>query len=407
MMWTVPWMIFTLAFKGSENTRRTLHLITITTGILFLVLWNFIPQYLPLETIFIWIITIVKSMRHLGLYDIMKKGGKLFMVCLLMCAPIASDAQEKIAGISLVAPPSKFISNPIIPLKEVHANWVALIPYGFSRKGQPQVYFNSNRQWWGEREEGIEESIRLAKDQGLKIMLKPQVWIRGGWVGAEYFEKEEDWKIWESTYREYILTFARMAQKYHVDMFCVGTEYGIAVVKRELFWRDLIDEIREFYSGELIYSANWDDYETVPFWDDLDYVGISSYFPLAGSKTPSVFYLKLKWRRVKSELRRYSKKMGKKIVFTEFGYLSVDGSAGKTWELENQIRELPVNEMAQANAYEALFSSFSEERFWHGGFLWKWFPDGHGHEGYIEKDYTPQGKVSLGTLAEWYRQIAN
>ncbi len=85
----------------------------------------------------------------------------------------------------------------------------------------------------------------------------------------------------------------------------------------------------------------------------------------------------------------------------------MDGSAGKTWELENQIRELPVNEMAQANAYEALFSSFSEEGFWHGGFLWKWFPDGHGHEGYIEKDYTPQGKVSLGTLAEWYRQIAN
>lgn len=92
-------------------------------------------------------------------------------------------------------------------------------------------------------------------------MLKPQVYIGGGWIGDMDFDTEEKWKEWEKNYRDYIMDFVDVAAKHNVELFCVGTEYSIAVVKREKFWRELIKEIRKSYKGQLTYSANWDSYE--------------------------------------------------------------------------------------------------------------------------------------------------
>jgi hypothetical protein len=83
----------------------------------------------------------------------------------------------------------------------------------------------------------------------------------------------------------------------------------------------------------------------------------------------------------------------------------VDYCADKNWELEQRIAALEVNETAQANAYQALLESFGNERFWSGGFLWKWFPNMSGHEGYPHKDYTPQGKIAEETIRSLYRKI--
>ncbi|MEZ4950744.1 MAG: hypothetical protein R2784_15360 [Saprospiraceae bacterium] len=85
-------------------------------------------------------------------------------------------------------------------------------------------------------------------------------------------------------------------------------------------------------------------------------------------------------------------KQSKPLLFTEYGYLSVDKCTWKTWEIEKQIHDYPINQTAQANAYQALFDTFWDKSYWAGGFLWKWFPEMKGHEGYPEKDYTPQGK---------------
>ncbi|HMP31353.1 MAG TPA: hypothetical protein PKD85_17245, partial [Saprospiraceae bacterium] len=137
----------------------------------------------------------------------------------------------------------------------------------------------------------------------------------------------------------------------------------------------------------------------------LDFIGISSYYPLSASQTPSVKELISKWKPVKTELAKYSKKYDKKILFTEYGYLTVDGCAGKTWELEKNMKTLSKNEEAQRNAFEALFSVFWKEDFWAGGFLWKWFPAGMGHEGQPEKDYTPQGKLAEKVVSKWYGQM--
>ena len=331
------------------------------------------------------------------------------------CNPSADDknptfdfppVSEKMKGISFVAPPQEFSENPMPAIKSVGSDWVAVIPYAFTPNEKPELYFNSNRQWWGERPEGIKETVRLAQDANLKIVMKPQIWIRGGWVGSMDFSTKKDWEAWESDYRDYILTFAKIADSLNVEVFCIGTELKISVIKREKFWRSLIQEIKSIYQGKLIYAANWDEYEQVPFWDEMDFIGVDAYFPLVNKKTPSVSSLKKAWQPILKKLKKFSTKHNKPIVFSEFGYMSLDGCAYNTWELESKRSETPVNELAQANALDALFEVFWNEDWWGGGFIWKWYPNYQKGEGRRAKfragDYTPQGKQSEEILKKWY-----
>lgn len=309
----------------------------------------------------------------------------------------------KINGLTLVAPPEPFPTDPIQPVKKTGANWIAVVPYAFTRVGRPSVHYNEHgKQWWGERPEGVVETIRLAHEARIQVMLKPQVFVPRSWTGALTFDTPEAWSEWEADYERYILKMAKLADSSRVDLFCIGTEFRQSVAQRPAFWSELIRKVRAVYGGKLVYSANWDDWEQVPFWQELDYIGLSGYFPLVEADTPQVSALKKAWRPICQRLGAYSQKWNKPVLFTEFGYLSVDGCGWRNWELENGIDRRPVNEQAQANCLEALLSTLQTERWWAGGFLWKWFPNMRGHEGYPERDYTPQGKQGEITLRRWY-----
>lgn len=319
---------------------------------------------------------------------------------------IKTHEKTVIKGLSLVAPPDPFENNPMTNIKQVNADWIAIIPYAFSRLGNTKVIYNVDGQWWGERPEGIEKTIRLAKAAGLKVMLKPQLWVPGSWTGGIDFETEEEWLAWEKSYEEYLMYHINMSRSLKIDMICIGTEIKASEVKRERFWRSLSQNIKKVYKGKLTYAANWDSYDSVPFWDELDYIGVDAYFPLDESKTPSVKVLKKKWQPVHQQLKKVYNKFKKPILFTEFGYLSVDGCAGKTWELEKQTGSLSTNEEAQAIALEALFDFFNEQEYWGGGFLWKWYPMlGSRYQEHGNNGHTPQGKMAEKTVQEWYGKM--
>lgn len=325
-----------------------------------------------------------------------------------MANPAKSDsrvlpASDKINGLTFVAPPEPFPENPMPSVQSTGASWIAVIPYAFTRPDVPNVRFDENGQhWWGERPAGCRETIRLAHASGIRVMLKPQVWIPRGWTGTLDFASDEEWAQWEAGYERYILRFAALADSTQADMFCIGTEFRTSIEKRPQFWNSLILKIKAVYKGKLTYSSNWDDWDKVPFWHELDYIGLGGYFPLVEGTTPDVAQLQAAWQPIKERLHQYSKQQGKPVLFTEFGYLSVDGSGWRNWELEQGIEERNINEQAQANCFEALFSTFQPEDWWAGGFMWKWFPNMRGHEGYPERDYTPQGKLGENTLRKWY-----
>lgn len=315
---------------------------------------------------------------------------------------IGTNAEDNIKGLNFVAPPKEFAKNPMDEVKEINAEWIAVIPYAFTRKNQPSVRYNtSNWQWWGERPEGAKETIRLAKEKGIKILLKPQVYIPGSWPGGLDFSSS-DWELWEDSYKDYIMTFAKLAQEMNAEMFCVGTEFKISTRDRSQFWEDLISDIKKVYTGKLTYASNWDEYKHITFWKELDFIGIDAYFPLVDSSNPSVKEVVKAWNPIISELHDLYEKWDKKILFTEFGYLSVDRCTFNNWELEANIKSHPVNQEAQSNALDGLFSALWDQECWAGGFLWKWYPNKQGNVGYHDRDYTPQGKLAEITVRDWY-----
>ncbi|MCC6815876.1 MAG: hypothetical protein IT267_05650 [Saprospiraceae bacterium] len=327
----------------------------------------------------------------------------LVILALVFGFMMTSQKDKKIKGITVVAPPREFTKDPMSEIKEIHAEWIALVPYAFTKNGIPELHYGTQyEQWWGERKEGIIECIRLARNSGLKVMIKPQVYIHSEWTGDLEFSSIEDWIKWENDYENYIMTFVKLAKEYKVEMICIGTELLKSTELRPDFWSKLIQKIRSEYSGMLTYSDNWDHYQKISFWEQLDYIGISAYFPISEKHNPSQEILLDNWVKWKKELSQFSQFKNKKILFSEFGYLSVDGAAGKSWELEKNIGKRPINQSAQADGFNALFSSLWIEEWWAGGFIWKWFPEGLGHEGYPERDYTPQSKKAEKIISQWY-----
>ncbi len=314
-----------------------------------------------------------------------------------------APGSPRMDGLSFVAPPRPFTDNPMMELAALGTDWIAVIPYAFSRPGETVVHYSQNY-WWGEGQEGAKRTIELANASGIQVMLKPQVWFPDSWPGDLYFEKEEDWENWERTYREYLMPYVELAEQMEVPLFCVGTEFKKSVQPRESFWRALIRDIRKKYSGKLVYAANWDEFPLVPFWDDLDYIGIDAYFPLCEDETPTVERLKAAWEPHIAVIEETVETYRKPVIFTEYGYLSVNKAAYQTWVLEKKRNELTNNEQAQANCYEALFQVFSRKPYWAGGFAWKWYPYESRRGRSRANDYTPQGKMAEEVLKKWFNQ---
>ena len=341
----------------------------------------------------------------------MHKAAFIFIWFLVLLGDIIAQGDIKtplIKGLSFVAPHKPFETDPFTSIKRVNADWIAVIPYAFTKTNEPLVHYdhqNKDHRWWGEGRQGVEETIKQAQQNGLKIMLKPQVWCGRGWIGSLDFEKKTDWEKWEKSYEDYILPFAELAEEKCIDILCIGTEIKQSAIKRPVFWNHLIHKIRSRYSGLITYAANWDEYNQIKFWSKLDYVGIDAYFPLSDKATPQMTDLMEPLEQVLSTIEKFSKQHKKKILFTEYGYLSVDGCAGKTWELESNLHALNYNPTAQANAIQTLLECCSKKNFWAGGFIWKWYPETHSIRRGLEKDHTPQGKLAENVLKICYGKM--
>jgi hypothetical protein len=298
-------------------------------------------------------------------------------------------------------PPQPISQSDINELSELNVGWVATIPYAFIRKNSSAVHFKNDGHWWGEGLDGTAACIFMAHEAGMKVMMKPHVWVSGqGWAGEFEPKSEEEWKIWEDSNREYILTFAKLSDSLNVALFCIGTEYRKASSQRSSYWRKLIKEVREVYKGPITYAANWDEFDKVPFWDDLDYIGVDAYFPLSTQARPTIHELKGNWDKKLHHLEQLSIKHNKPVLFTEYGYQSIEYTNSGHWNYDEDT--VKTSHEAQEVAYRALFESAWQKEWMAGGFFWKWHFKNPGYEGGRERDYTPQEKSTETVIRDWY-----
>ena len=323
----------------------------------------------------------------------------LFLVLFQSC----QGQQSKINGLSLVSSREAINKTHIQPIINVHANYVAIIPFGFIKDlKHPEVRFNSERQWFGETKKGVTQYADQLRKEKIKVMLKPQIWVsRGQYTGFIEMETEDDWKVLEISYSKYILEYAKLATELKADIFCLGTELEKFVKNRPEYWNGLIDKVKKVYKGEVTYAANWDEFKDTPFWDKLNFIGVNAYFPVNTIVTPSVEDCKKGWKPHKEIMKSISKKYDRPILFTEFGYRSVDYTAKEPWKSDRSMTS--VNLEGQANATEAIFEEFWNESWFGGGFIWKWF---HNHDnvgGAENSRFTPQNKPAEAIIKKHYK----
>lgn len=324
------------------------------------------------------------------------------IVCLILLNQSCASQISKINGVSFVASRDAIDSSHINPVTKVNANYVAIMPFGFIKNLEhPEIVFNTERQWFGERKDGAKQYIETVQKKDIKIMLKPQIWVwRGEFTGHINMQNETDWNTLETSYAQFILEYASLAQELKTDLFCIGTELERFVKNRPDFWHNLIEQVKQVYKGKLTYAANWNEFEQTPFWQALDFIGIDAYFPISQSKTPTVEECVLGWESHKASIRNVSETNKKPILFTEYGYRSVDYSGKEPWNSNRNMGE--VNLEGQTNTTQALFETFWYEDWFAGGFVWKWFINHDEVGGKDNNRFTPQNKPAEQIIKRYY-----
>ena len=321
---------------------------------------------------------------------------------MLLLIGLSTNAQKKINGISFVASNRIVSDREITPVIKINANWVTLMPFAFLKtETNTNIVYDDERQWWGERKIGVEQTAALFHNQEIKVMIKPQIWIPNGFTGNIKMKTEQDWQILENNYQKFILEYALLAQKTNCEMFCIGTELNEFVNARPHFWHQLIKKIRLTFNGKITYAENWDTFQNVPFIKYLDIIGIDAYFPLSDQKTPDIDCLSIAWIPIKSKIKKLSKKFNKPILFTEFGYQSKDFAAKEPW---NHNQQANLNLVAQQNALAVVLATFWKEKWFAGGFLWKWYDNYEQVGGSKDSDYTIQNKPAELVLEKFYKE---
>ena len=296
--------------------------------------------------------------------------------------------------------PQVFLTPPsdtqLLRLKETGMNWVAL-RVAWSQEGYNTWEIAPN--FATPTDAAIGHVVRECHRLGMKVTLALMVDFaddnRGGawhyWGQLAPGDKETDaegkavdaaegWKRWFASYEPFLLRYAKVAQAVDADMLCIGNEFATATT-HEKEWRNLIAKTRPLYKGPLTYQAmsfTVLEYQTIKFWDALDYIGMNGYWKLTDAPNPSREELEAALQKERATIRAWydklPKKMQKPILFSEVGYHSADGTASHPWE-RNSLKALP-NPDLQARCFAAFLKVFGHEPDIAGIFWWAECPPG-------------------------------
>ncbi len=341
---------------------------------------------------------------------------------------------------------SQAARDSMTTLAELGCDWVC-ISFATSMRS-----FDNPQFYWSERnprmvsDQDILAAIKLARAQDLKVILKPVVNCRDGvwraWIrffrplthaeklkGIEgeydpwgespgmrkgFVRDENKWSQWWDNYSSFLSHYAKIAEDEQVELFCIGCEMS-STEDQEQQWREIVQEVESIYQGPLIYNANHGREAVIGWWDAVDLVGISAYYPVPApsgqtiedatqqdtKKTEIVETL----RKVNKELTTLHHKFKKPILFIESGVTSVRGASRYPWSYPESHPENPVSQVEQANYYVAMLEVFWNEPWFAGFAWWDWpvrlYPLS---DAATNRDFCVHGKQAENVLRKWYAQ---
>lgn len=227
----------------------------------------------------------------------------------------------------------------------------------------------------------IKDIIRLSKDKGFKIVLKPHTVTDSSTNNRMIYNTLDTARYNRNIileWRNYLVNMVKSLGSDNFDVLCFGTEMDMIDTRNRDEWVTLIDSVKKYYpKGKITYDAvfnRWDgnpDVKEVVFWDKLDYIGLSLYVPLGENTSPTLSDLKTNWinannpnptyiNNVTTYLNDISKKYNKKIYVLESGYKSSINSLYEPSNLPNKTS--PPNYNLQTMGIETLLSNLKENK---------------------------------------------
>jgi Ca2+-binding RTX toxin-like protein len=309
------------------------------------------------------------------------------------------------------------------------ANTISLVPNFFMAdqySNEVKLNLNSATPWMSESDTfaQVKQGIMDAVAKGLNVVVKPHVETDNRVWRALIEPTNPD--LWFANYKAMMVQYAKAAQEAGAAMFCIGTEMRSMTDPAKVCpsdqtytekWGEIIDAVRAVFSGKLTYAATDDEALKLQFWDKLDYIGVDAYFSMApdGTYNPTLAQLIDSWIKppvnwnsqqvygttpVVDTWKQLSEKWGKKVIFTEIGYGSYDGTnLSPGWLRDTQ----PVDQEEQRLAYEALFHVMQNYggQWLDGSLLWSYQTTTD--PAYVPPtDYTTQGKPADAVIKAGY-----
>ncbi|MFQ5708531.1 MAG: hypothetical protein ACE5HO_13820 [bacterium] len=273
------------------------------------------------------------------------------------------------------------------------ANWLAIVVTGYQETATSSSVFLDPQ--LTSTDEALLGSMALARTLGFKVFLKPHLDVLdGSWRGNI---APENLNAWFESYRAFILRYAGIAREFAVEQFSVGTELPSMSGYAER-WRQIIAAVRASYSGALLYSANWDEYTDVEFWDALDYVGIDAFFPLTRDANADFDQILNGWQAWADVVSDWQKTVQKEIIFTEIGYANQNGTNIQPFNAAVSSQPDPQE---QSDCYRAALVTFADQAWLKGAYWWRWRADLRG--GPADLGYTPYQKPAEAVLTSAWR----
>lgn len=218
--------------------------------------------------------------------------------------------------------------------------------------------------WTPHRDEIIEIS-KYAQSLGLKVILKPMLDCKDGTWRAHinFFDIDEPceakWSDWFMSYTDYMVTYAKIAEDAGCEMIVIGTEL-VQTERRVSEWIMTINEIRKVYNGFLTYNCDKYQEENVKWWNHVDVISASGYYP---------------YDDIEDEITRielFAKRQNKPYFFAEAGCPSRVGSKHNPndWQFAGEHS----NE-EQRQWYEKFINATKNRKWLYGYTWWGWRHD--------------------------------
>jgi hypothetical protein len=203
---------------------------------------------------------------------------------------------------------------------------------------------------------------------------------------------EQAWQNWFAGYQRELDRIGHIAEEEKAETLAIGTELSKTTQRPE--WHALIGATRRAYSGRMVYIAhNVDEAEAVPFWNQLDAIGVSLYPPLGADDDRDG--RRMTMRAVADRLDALATQTGKSIIVGEIGLRSAEGAVAKPWESAEE-RVSAAAPTLQAEVLTDWLVALDRPTV-QGVLIWRWLTDPNAG-GLTDTDFTVQGKPAERAL---------